>query len=255
MTNVTILYVPGHERITEKAIEKIEDSSFDAVFVGLPEDLETTVEDYIDGGIPEETVWKEYEIVTGLHKRFAEPVRCRIQPLLRHLTRRKLVEPETRVFCYQDLSSHVETGRAAERVLLLLVAERVRRQVQVEEWRNALLEELESTKTSWERSLENLVEKAVRQDRNIVMHTGLISPLRDRLVDQDLSVTLLSCGEYWRSPIEVLRILLWLKGSDGVSDEEIQHCVQEQMRYLDFVLSSESLDIAHERWASRRAWT
>lgn len=63
ITNVTILYVPGYERIAEKAIEKIGDSSFDAVFVGLPEDLETTVEDYIDGGIPEETVWKEYEIV------------------------------------------------------------------------------------------------------------------------------------------------------------------------------------------------
>jgi hypothetical protein len=39
------------------------------------------------------------------------------------------------------------------------------------------------SKTSWESSAENLVEKANRQDRNMIVHAGLIAPLRDQLLE------------------------------------------------------------------------
>jgi hypothetical protein len=138
----------------------------------------------------------------------------------------------------------------AEKLLLLQIRERLRRQIRVEEWRKLLLEELESSKTSWKSSIENLVEKANGQDRDVVMYVGLFGPLRDHLVDHGFSVSLVKSEEYWRSPIEVLRTLMWLKGPDHVSDEEIERCVREQMRYLDLVLSCESLDIAHEKWSA-----
>lgn len=253
LANLTILFSPGHERVAERAIDRIRYASFDAVLVGLPEDLETTVRDHVKGTVPEETVWKEYRIVTGLHERLVEPVRRRIHPLLQHLARRALLELKTRVFCYEDLSSHGGSGRAAEKLLLLQTAERIRRQVIVEEWRDALVEELESSKESWERSMENLVEKANGQDHNMVMYSGLICPLRERLVEQGFSVGIISLGTYWRSPIEVLRALMWVRRSGQVSDEEIEQCVREQMRYLDFVISSESPDVAHEKWTTRRA--
>jgi len=255
LANLTILFCPGHEWVAERAIDRIRYASFDAVLVGLPEDLERTVRDHVKGIVSEETVWKEYQIATGLHERLIEPVRRRIHPLLQHLARRVLLEPKTRVFCYEDLSSHVGSGRAAEKLLLLQTAERIRRRVAVEEWRAALVEELESSKESWDRSMENLDEKAAWQDTNLVMHAGLIGPLRERLVEQGFSVEIIRLETYWRSPIEVLRTLMWVRRSGQVSDEEIEQCVREQMRYLDFVISSESPDLAHEKWTTRRAYS
>ena len=90
MTDITILFDPWYERLAEEVIDEIENSAFDAVLVGLPEDLETTVRAHVGGRIREETVWKEYQIITGLHERFIKPVRRRIHPLLRYLTRRVL---------------------------------------------------------------------------------------------------------------------------------------------------------------------
>ena len=55
---------------------------------------------------------------------------------------------------------------------------------------------------------------------------------------------------YWRSPIDVLRTIISVRGLDAVSDEVILHCVKGQLKYLDYVLLSEDLDVAHEKWTS-----
>jgi len=145
LSSITLLFNPGDRQTTEKAIKEIVHSSYDAFLLGLPQQLETTVREHVSGKISEETVWREYRLLTGLHEKLIEPVRRRLRPLMLHIRRRAASRPDTRVCCYQDLTGHVESGHAAEKILLLQMAERIRREVHVEEWRRALTEQLESS--------------------------------------------------------------------------------------------------------------
>jgi len=249
MSSMTVLPIPGHRSSVEDATEWLERSKCDAILLSLPEDLEQFVQGYAQGTVSEDELWNSYQLMTGISRPLVNSLRSRLKPLTIYLSN----VPDGRrisLYCYEDLASHVESGRFAEKSLLLSYRARVRHDIDLEEWRKALLEESQVAQSTWQRSIENLFDKATQNRENAVFYEGLIGPLTKQLRELGISVKIAYMSTYWRPPLDVLRVMMRLKGPSELTDDNIRNAVELHMKYLDIVISSDDLDESQKKWAN-----
>ena len=196
-----------------------------------------------------EELWKEYRLLTGLEEPYVNALRLSKDIVLDHLLHLKERTRPPKISCYLDLQDHLRAAEVSEKLLLLEAAERVRSRIRGEEWRRLLAEELECSRAGWEKALENLSEALRRSEKNAILYGGVVRPLREHLERDGYRVSLIYLQPYWRSPLDVLRMMVLEHGMDGVSDEIFEECIRKHLRYLDYVVYSEDLDSAHNRWA------
>lgn len=248
MSIVTVLPVLGHRRSVENATRWLEQSEHDALLLGLPQDLEHFVQEYAKGEVSEDELWNSYQLMTGVPRPLVNSLRSKLKPLLRYLSnaacRRKIG-----IYCYDDLAMHVQSGKFAEKILLLSYRGRVCRDLNLEEWRRTLLEEFRVTQSTWKRSIENLVEKAMKDAQNAVLYEGLVGPLVKHLRECGVSVRVARMLTYWRPPLDALRTALWLRGASYLTDDNIRTAAEFHMKYLERVISSKDLDESERKWA------
>ena len=223
---------------------------YEALFLDLPEDLTTFINRYVDEEITLEELWRGYVHLTGVKEPFVNALRYTMDPILNFLAKFKYGMAGLKVYCYQDLKCHIEASRLSERLLLLETGERVRRRVRLEEWRGLLRDELELAVVELRRTVENISEEAGRHSRNAVLYGGLVKPFKNCMEAKGFSVEVVYLQHYWRSPLNALRTLMWIRGVNEVPDELIVKCVRSHLRYMDYVLSSEDIDSAHGKWTS-----
>jgi len=248
MSNVTVLSVPGHRRSVENATRWVEQSEHEALLLSLPQDLEYFVQEYARGEASEDELWNSYQLMTGMSRPLVNSLRSKLKPLLRYLSNvaRKC---KIGIYCYDDLATHVQSGKFAEKSLLLSYRGRVCRELDLGEWRRVLLEEFRVAQSTWKNSIENLVEKAMRNAENAVLYEGLIGPLVKRLRECGMSVRVAPMQTYWRPPLDALRTAMWLKGESYLTDDNIKKAVKFHMKYLDTVILSDDLDESERKWA------
>jgi hypothetical protein len=155
---------------------------------------------------------------------------------------------EHEIYCYQELDHHIEGTRLSERLILLETKSRVSSKIAVEEWRTLLRDELEYADSGLRRAVANIAEGAMAQARNVVLYHGVIKPFKACMAAEGFTVEAVYLQHYWRSPLEVLRVIAGVKGVDSLSNKMIARCVQCHLRYLDHVLSSNDVDAAHKQW-------
>lgn len=248
MSTVTVLSVPGHRRSVENATRWLEQTRHDALLLGLPQDLERFVQAYAQREVSENELWNSYCLMTGMSRPLVNSLRAKLKPVLRYLSSVAL-KRRVKVYCYDELATHVESGKFAEESLLLSYRERVCHELSLEKWRRTLLEELHMARSTWKRSIENLVEKATQNVENAVFYEGLVGPLVKYLRECGVSVRVAPMPPFWRPPLEALRTAMRLEGESCLSDDSIRKAVELHMKYLDIVLTSESLDESERRWA------
>jgi len=251
MAKVVALLTLGFRRAYQRAVEWLRSIAWNALHLNLPAEFESFVRAYVGRTITEEELWRNYVYLTGSQTPFVRVLRSQLNPVLDCLKQFATITLEPTIYCYQDLSSHIESRRLSEKVLMLEFRERVGRNVQAEEWRKLLSEELRYANDAWQGSVGNIVEKARRHSRNIMLYGGHLKPLRQSLEVEGFSVEIICPQTYWRSPIDSLRTIFWMKGAGNVTDEEIEYYVERQIEYLDLVLSCDNIDEAHESWAHR----
>jgi len=248
MSNVTVLPVLGNRRSVENATGWLGQSKYDALLLGLPQDLENFVQSYARGEASEDELWNSYQIMTGASRPLVNSLRSKFKPLLKYLSD-KTSRQEIDIYCYDDLATHIQSGNLAEKVLLLSFRGRVCRDLNLEKWRRILLEELRAMQSTWKESVENLVEKLTVNIENMVLYEGLIGPLVKQLQKCGLSVKVARVPTHWRSPLDALRTALWLRGESYLTDENIKTAVELHMKYLETVISSDDLDESERKWS------
>lgn len=250
MSTVSTLIVTRFRKTAERVAAWLTKERYQALFLDLPEDLETFVSRHVYEEISLEEFWRSYGYLTGLQEPFINVLRYTLNPILNVLTQLRNRMPELIVYCYEDVRYHLKVCRLSERLLLLEAGERVRRRIKLREWRELLRDELELATVGLRGMVENIVEEAEKHSRNVILYGGLVKPFKSSMEARGFKVEPIYLQHYWRSPLEVLRTILWFQGVDDVPDEVIVRCVKCHLNYLDFVLSSKDIDVAHNKWTS-----
>jgi hypothetical protein len=245
---VSALILTQFRKTAERIARWLSKKRYQALFFDLPEDLTPFIRRYVNEEIPLEELWRSYSYLTGLQEPFINALRYTLNPIINVLIQLKHRIPRLEVYCYADLESHLEASRFSERLLLLETGERVRRRIKLNAWRELLRDELELSTMELRWMVQNITEEAEKHSRNAVLYGGMVKPFKVNMEDKGFKVEPIYLQRYWRSPLEVLRTILWVQGIDDVPDEVIVNCVKCHLKYLDYVLSSEYIDTAHGNW-------
>lgn len=248
MSGAIVFSIPGHRKSVENATKWLEQSKHDAVLLGLPQDLEHFVQAYAQGEISEDELWTSYQLMTGLLRPLVDSLRSKLKPLLKYLSTSTHMR-KAEIYCYDDLATHAQSGKFAEKILLLSYRGRVCSDIDLKEWRQTLIDELRIAQSAWKRSVEDLVEKTSQNVENAIFYEGLLGPLVKYLRQCGVSIRAVHMLSYWRAPLDALRTAASLRGEAYLTKKNVSRAVKLHMKYLDTVISSDDLDETEKKWA------
>lgn len=247
MPKITALILTRFRGGAEKVGSWLTRESYEALFLDLPRDLEQFMKAHIDGEASIEDLWRSYGYLTGFQNPFINALKYTVDPILDALVQLQRI-PKHEIYCYQDLEHHIEAKKLSERLLMLETTSKVSSRIAVEDWRTLLRDELECTDAGLRKTIEIIAEGAMSHTRNVILYRGMIKPFKDCMEAEGFTVETVYLQHYWRSPLDVLRVIAWAQGVESISDDVITRCVQHHLSYLDLILSSKNIDTAHEQW-------
>lgn len=224
----------------------LENSDFDAIFLGFPEELGESLNLYNTGVLDKEDFWNDYLTLTGLSTPFVNALRYKLEPLINKLPSIKL-KHNFEVHCFEDLQHHTQLRGLTERLLLQEFKSRATGKIDTNEWRIIFREELDTIKLLEEKIVENILEKGVNYKSSVIIYAGFTKNLKRRL-SSNYNVKVICLEYYWKSPLEVLKTLFALRGVDNISDKIVKFCVKQHLKYLDYILLYEDVDTSHAIW-------
>lgn len=248
MPVITALIHTRFRKGANSAASWLAGNRYESLFLALPTDLEKFLKMYMDAELSEEDLWRSYGYLTGVRLPFINALRYTIDPIITVLPRLRHKAPEPEIYCYGNTESCIEATRLTERVVILESNGRMGGQIDVGGWRALLRDERDLEFSVSQKSLENIAENAVFHSRNVVLSQGMGKSFRRYMEARGFDVEAIYLKHFWRSPLEALRVMVRLQGVDNVSDDVIERCVEGQLRYLEYILSSKDLDTAHEKW-------
>jgi hypothetical protein len=247
MPYVTLIVASRFRSSTERASLLLENLDFEAIFLSFPEELGESLSLYSVGDISEEEFWNDYITLTGLSTPFANSLRYKLGPLINKLSSIKL-NHDFDVYCFEDLKNHVRLRGFTERQLLLEFQSRATGKLDADEWRIIINEELETEKLSEEKIVENILEKGMNHKNSVIICAGYVKNIKRKL-RPNYKVKVICLENYWKAPLDVLKTLLTSKGIDKISDNTIQLCIKQHLKYLDYILLYDDIDTAHTIWS------
>jgi len=238
-----------HTRFRKRAagtVAWLQENSYESLFLALPTDLEKYLKSYTSRGLSLEDLWRSYGYLTGVQLPFIKALRYTIDPIIEVLPH--LMAPKPEIYCYQDTESSIEATKLSERTVILELKGRMGGGIDIGAWRALLRDELDYEGLAFRRSLENIAENAINHPRNVVLSQWMGRSFRSYMETKGFAVETIYLKHYWRSPLEALKIEARLRGVDSISEDLIMKYIQEQLRYLAYILNSKDLDEAHEKW-------
>ena len=246
MPRVYALIYSGFKKAAVRAVEWLDKLEYESILLDLPEDFTSDVKGYMDEELSLQELWRSYRYLTGFKQPYVNALKYHIGAVLKALRWLKVKIPDLEVYCYLDLKSHLEHNRLIENVILLETVERVHSRIKVDEWRTLLSEEYKCSVKAWIQAMENLDECLRIYEESVILYSGFVRSFMEYLRKECFKFKTIHLQHYWRPPLEALRMLMWMKGLDGVPDDVIISSVKNQLKYLDYVLSSDNIDEAHK---------
>ncbi len=247
MLKLTILIALGFRRVYEKASNWLRKCLWSSLFLDLPVESEPFINAYVTERTNVDEFWSDYTILTGQSGPFISSLKLRFQPVLDCI--RDVYSDDKEIHCYRDLESHIKETRILEKILLLEFRSRSTGKLDLNEWKETLLREMETFKDSWHKAVDRILEESEKSSENVILYGGYLESIK-RLSRPDYKVEIILLEEYWKSPLDVLRTILWRYGFDSISDKKIERYLKLQKRYLDLVINLNDVDEAHEAWTS-----
>ena len=242
---LTIVVTPGFRKAYEKASNWLKQNPWSSIFLGLPVESEPFVKAYTEERFGEKEFWRNISLLTGHTKPFINSLKLRFQPILDGI--REMYTGNREIHCFQDLKSCVEESKIQERILLLQFRYRATGRLDLNAWKDTLLEEMKGLEDSWRRATDRIFEEAQEGAANVVLHGGYLKSTQ-QLKRPNTGVEIILLEEYWKSPLDTLRTILWRHGFDRVSNREMGRYLEMQKKYVDLVIQSNDVDAAHEEW-------
>ncbi|MEM4679189.1 MAG: hypothetical protein QXP17_02725, partial [Candidatus Jordarchaeales archaeon] len=250
MGSVILLHVPRFVEAGRRAGEYILSKEFDALFIPLPEELSETTRCVLLELVEEGELWKEYMELTGASEPATRYLGKVFSPILNALkVKYKLMKFD--VYCYHDVTKHIESAALSEKQLLLEFKCKATGKLFLNEWKQLLNAYLSEGNKVWE-SYEKLLTLLTNYREPVVI-THSINTRFLRKVLNRWKVKVSYSYHYWRSPLEQLLVYGIIKGVNNIADDVLEQAVRQQIEYIDLILTEESVDIAHEKWSGKVA--
>ncbi|MFX0135052.1 MAG: hypothetical protein ACFFDN_15530 [Candidatus Hodarchaeota archaeon] len=222
-----------------------------ALFLDFPTDLEGSIEKYFYREISVKKLWNYFQELTDLKEPYINALKYAMNPILEYLPDFLDKVSNLKLYCYQDLYFFKNNMDLNEKYLLLTYRVKATNKIEIPEWRNLLYDEVETGKAYYLKNLSYILRNLNENGGNIIIFRNFIKKLRDELLRIKKSkLKTIYLMNYWRSPLEYLLFQVFLKNK--VSDNLIKICVKEHVRYIDFILTSNSLDDAHLKWSKSK---
>lgn len=246
---VTALLTPSFHDTTRRVADWLSHNRMEALFLSLPEEMSKFLEPLAKNETTRGEFWQSYRFLTGLQEPFVRAAIRRLDSVLDILPEKLEENPDLHLHCYVDLKTEIRETKISEELILHEFRGRATGRVQVSRWRELFSRELEVTKESTEGSLDRIAADASEHKQSTVVYGGAGGELKKNLEKQGFKVELVYLKKYWRPPLDVLRHLIWLKGLEKVTDDEIREWVEKHLDYLDIILRSASAEEAYARWS------
>jgi hypothetical protein len=248
LMELDVLLTLGFKKVYEKASNWLRDIQWSSLFLDLPNELDPFIKSYFKGKINEEKLWENCATLTGLEEPFIKSLKLRYQSVLNSI--KEIRTNDRRINCYRDLESYIKQSKIIEKILLLELRHRIGRKLEITEWTNVLFEEKKISEKSWYQATENIIEEADENTRNIILYEGSLESVK-HLKKGSNKVKIILLENYWKSPLDMLRTILWKYGFDHISDEKIIHYLNLQQKYLELIIYSKDVDEAHQIWTDK----
>jgi hypothetical protein len=249
MPRIIVLIAIGFRKLYEKIAKWLENTKFESLFLALPKDFEPFLRAFVHGSISEYDFWKSYEYLTNFHEPFINSLKYKIVPILNCLRSVFKKNKHIKLYCYKNLSSYVKINKISEKILLLGFKSKISNKININEWKSTLKDEIDLIKDSWFEEINNIIENACFHNENVLLYNGSIKPLKECLELNGFEVKLLLLEQiHWYPPLDVLRALISTRGIEKIKDEEVEACIKSHIKYLDYILLSENIDLAYESW-------
>ncbi|MBS7247514.1 MAG: hypothetical protein QXW47_02090 [Candidatus Jordarchaeales archaeon] len=246
MEKVMILHVPRFMNASRLAGKRILNVYFDAFFLPLPEEMNEAMRSFLLNEIEEDEIWNEYRILTGANEPMTRFLKNFFSPIINSL-KVKFGQNEFDIYCYHNATTHAENANLSEEQLLLEFRCKATGKLFLDEWRQLLKKLVGESEENYYRKLLILLSR--HYEPVILTYDASVRFLKEKLSDWRVKVEY--TYYYWRSPMEQLLVYSMIHGVDGITKEDFEKAVKQQIDYLDFILAEKNIDIAHEKWAEK----
>lgn len=221
-------------------------NSWGSLFLNLPVEFEPYINAYRHNEIDEDSLWRSYYLLTGLSDPFVNSVKLRFQPIFENLQHVSSLK-DRQIYCYTDVQAEVESKNITETLLLLEFRYHATGRFELENWRKLLLHEYNTLKDFGERMFERILEGTEIHPSNLILFTGYLNAV-ERFTQHNTQVKVVLLDTYWKSPLDILRTIIWKHGLEKTSDETIEFYLRLQKKYITYILQYQDIDKAHEAW-------
>ena len=244
--HLTILLVRGFRILYNMVARWICRNSWGSLFLNLPVEFEPYINAYRHNEIDEDSLWRSYSLLTGLSDPFVNSVKLRFQPIFENLQHVSSLK-DRQIYCYTDVQAEVESKNITETLLLLEFRYHATGRFELENWRKLLLHEYNTLKDFGERMFERILEGTEIHPSNLILFTGYLNAV-ERFTQHNTQVKVVLLDTYWKSPLDILRTIIWKHGLEKTSDETIEFYLRLQKKYITYILQYQDIDKAHEAW-------
>ncbi len=196
---------------TEKLVEVLRNEGFDAIFVNLPLEFEP----YLS--------LENFESLQRIATFYVHDLNA-LQPLVR-------ANLNAKIYCYKD-NDHSNRERKTSTSLLNLVLKAKLGKINVEEWKEAIMDDLKSNVEFAEYEAIRIVEKA----RNKNACINLNDKIEDFLRKEGFKVEKVWLYDFKRPIDKLYNLVRREMEGEVIDDKEFEELIQKHIKFIDTVI-------------------
>jgi len=247
-TNQTALVLtPSRRECMWKAGKLFVSRLPDLALVEMPIEIEAGLSDFLNFERTDVQFWSYYQSLLGVTDPFLRAARYSWDLFFQEIRRAKLLKPELIVACYGSLQAELAHARISEKLLAMELRSKISG-IDAQSWRQYLAEELQQSQIDFRTACYHVLRKLRRNLANAVLWRGSAYPIIKILRGNRFAVQVCFVEHYLKPPLSALITLARIRGLSKITNEQIHAAVGMHLQYLDIVISSDNLDLAHRRW-------
>ncbi|MFX1298857.1 MAG: hypothetical protein ACFFD2_28860 [Promethearchaeota archaeon] len=219
--------------------------------INFPQATVKLIEEYGLGILTNQEFWGSWKEFFNLEEYFINALRYRFDPIIQLIPFMIEKNPKIQIIPYIDDHYFQMTEKLKERFFILTYRTKSTGKINLEAWKELLLEDFEWNKSYKESLDKNLLKCLRNKTQFVILYQGYSKYLRISLNKRGINPKIRHFGSYWRAPLEVLSYLISLKGINNIPNHCIQQCIKEHIAYVNIILSEPSLDAAHKHWTHK----
>ncbi|MHA1651127.1 MAG: hypothetical protein ACTSYB_13100 [Candidatus Helarchaeota archaeon] len=251
----THIYILNKLRASSlKFAEFIQESSVvpEILLLNFPSTTQKLLEAYGNGLLSDEEFWNTWQELFDLSDPFIKALQYQFTPIVQTIPLLRFRNPQIQLIPYQDDQALSLMKHFKEQLLLLTYRTRVTRKIDLTAWKEYLFDEYEWNKSCIEQLNTRILMYLQKTKQNAILYQGDVKSLRQILLEEGYIPKVKHFGRYWRAPLEVLSYLIGTKGLENIPDKCIQECIKAHITYIDYILSTPTIDDAHDRWTGEK---